>query len=146
MAVVLTILASAIVAGYESIEVSSSRVRSSTLPRLQSPRRSVSRETKQSPSSGSRPEKRSAALRQWPTGTTRGPTGLASLSVLFSALGVALGYPLADPIIGLLITALILKIVWESASSVLLRLLDGIDPAIVTSSETPRLELRRLFE
>src|SRR5262249_24086912 len=57
--------------------------------------------------------------------------GLASLSVLLSAIGVALGFPLADPIIGLLMTGLILKIVWESASSLLLCLLDGVDPRVV---------------
>jgi divalent metal cation (Fe/Co/Zn/Cd) transporter len=33
--------------------------------------------------------------------------GLTSLAVLFSAFGVWLDYPLADPVIGLLITALI---------------------------------------
>jgi divalent metal cation (Fe/Co/Zn/Cd) transporter len=35
--------------------------------------------------------------------------GLTSLGVLFSALGVWLGYPLTDPVIGLLITLAILK-------------------------------------
>jgi cation diffusion facilitator family transporter len=45
--------------------------------------------------------------------------GLTSLAVLFSAIGVWLGYPLADPVIGLLITALILPIVWESGKALL---------------------------
>src|SRR5206468_6664694 len=53
--------------------------------------------------------------------------GLTSLAVLFSALGVSFGYPLADPLIGLLITALILPIVWESGKAVFTRLLDGRD-------------------
>jgi cation diffusion facilitator family transporter len=57
--------------------------------------------------------------------------GFASLSVLLSAIGVWLGYPLADPIIGLLMTALILKIVWESAQSVFTRLLDGVNPEVI---------------
>src|SRR5919106_3994418 len=35
--------------------------------------------------------------------------GLTSLGVLLSAFGVWLGYPLADPLIGLLITAMILR-------------------------------------
>jgi cation diffusion facilitator family transporter len=56
--------------------------------------------------------------------------GLTSLAVLFSALGVWLGYPLADPLIGLLITALILPIVWESGKAVFTRLLDGVDPEV----------------
>src|SRR2546430_8989494 len=46
---------------------------------------------------------------------------------LFGALGVWLGYPLADPIIGLLITAAILVIVWRSAQEVISRALDGVD-------------------
>jgi divalent metal cation (Fe/Co/Zn/Cd) transporter len=54
--------------------------------------------------------------------------GLTSLAVLFSAVGVWLGYPIADPVIGLLITLLILRIVWESAREVFTRLLDGVDP------------------
>jgi len=57
--------------------------------------------------------------------------GLTSLAVLFGALGVWLGYPLADPLVGLLITALILRIVWESGRSVFARLLDGVDPEVV---------------
>ena len=57
--------------------------------------------------------------------------GLTSLAVLFGAVGVWLGYPLADPIVGLLITIAILKIVWDSSKSVFTRLLDGVDPQIV---------------
>jgi cation diffusion facilitator family transporter len=54
--------------------------------------------------------------------------GLTSLAVLFGAVGVWLGYPLADPIVGLLITIAILKIVWDSGKSVFTRLLDGVGP------------------
>jgi len=57
--------------------------------------------------------------------------GCARLSVLFSVIGVWLGYPLADPIIGLLMTALILRIVWEAAQSVFTRLLDGVNPEVI---------------
>jgi cation diffusion facilitator family transporter len=39
---------------------------------------------------------------------------LVSLGVVLSAVVVALGAPIADPIIGLVITALILRITWES--------------------------------
>lgn len=39
---------------------------------------------------------------------------LVSLGVVLSAIAVSLGAPIADPIIGLLITALILRITWES--------------------------------
>lgn len=61
--------------------------------------------------------------------------GLTSLAVLFGAIGIMLGYPLADPIIGLLITAAIFKIVWDSGKSVFTRLLDGINPEIIDEIE-----------
>lgn len=57
--------------------------------------------------------------------------GLTSLAVLFGAVGVWLGYPLADPIVGLLITAAIFRIVWESGKSIFTRLLDGVDPDVI---------------
>jgi len=57
--------------------------------------------------------------------------GLTSLGVLFSAAGVWMGYPLADPIIGLIITVAILRIVWESGKAVFTRLLDGVDPEVI---------------
>ncbi len=57
--------------------------------------------------------------------------GLTSLAVVIGAFGVWAGFPLADPIIGLLITITILGIVWQSAKSVLVRALDGVEPAIV---------------
>jgi cation diffusion facilitator family transporter len=56
--------------------------------------------------------------------------GWTSLAVLFGALGVYLGFPLADPIIGLGITIAIFWIVWESAKTIFTRLLDGVDPEI----------------
>jgi cation diffusion facilitator family transporter len=57
--------------------------------------------------------------------------GLTSLAVVVGAIGVWLGYPLADPIIGLLITIAIFGIVWQSARSVLTRMLDGIEPGVM---------------
>ncbi|RWK01197.1 cation diffusion facilitator family transporter [Mesorhizobium sp.] len=58
--------------------------------------------------------------------------GLTSLAVVAGAIGVWLGFPLADPVIGLLITAAIFGIVWQSARSVLTRMLDGVEPGIVS--------------
>ena len=57
--------------------------------------------------------------------------GLTSLAVVAGAIGVWLGFPLADPIIGLLITIAIFGIVWQSAKSVLTRMLDGVEPGLV---------------
>ena len=57
--------------------------------------------------------------------------GWTSLAVLAGAVGVWLGYPLADPMVGLLIAAAILGIVWQSGRAVFTRLLDGVEPGAV---------------
>ncbi len=57
--------------------------------------------------------------------------GLTSLAVLAAAIGVALGFPLADPIIGLVITVAILWILRDAALAVFRRLMDAVDPALV---------------
>lgn len=54
-----------------------------------------------------------------------------SLAVLFGALGVRLGYPIADPVVGLLISIAIARIVWQSSKVVLARALDGVEPHII---------------
>ncbi len=56
--------------------------------------------------------------------------GLTSLAVVLGAAGVWFGFPLADPIVGLLITIAIFGIVWQSAKAVFTRSLDGVDPSI----------------
>lgn len=71
--------------------------------------------------------------------------GLTSLAVVIGALGVWLGFPLADPIVGLGITLAIFGIVWQSARSVFTRMLDGVDPSIadeirVRASEVSGIE------
>ncbi len=57
--------------------------------------------------------------------------GLTSLSVLLGALCTAAGYPIADPLIGLFITGVILVVVWQSAKTVFTRLLDGVEPGVL---------------
>lgn len=61
--------------------------------------------------------------------------GFTSLAVLLGAGGVALGYPLADPIVGLLITVAILAVLRTAVRDVFRRLLDGVDPALVDTAE-----------
>jgi cation diffusion facilitator family transporter len=61
--------------------------------------------------------------------------GFTSLAVLFAAGGTALGFPLADPIIGLVITVAILAVLRTAARDVFRRLLDGVDPATVDIAE-----------
>jgi cation diffusion facilitator family transporter len=57
--------------------------------------------------------------------------GWTSLAVLFGAIGVWFGYPLADPIVGLLITIAIVQIVWQSIKAIFTRMLDGVDPEVI---------------
>ncbi|MFP5331238.1 MAG: cation diffusion facilitator family transporter [Acidimicrobiia bacterium] len=57
--------------------------------------------------------------------------GLTSLAVLFGAGGVAMGFPAADPIVGLLITVVILFVLRDAARQVFRRLMDGVDPELV---------------
>ena len=61
--------------------------------------------------------------------------GITSLAVVAGALGVWLGHPLADPIVGLVITFMIFGIVWQSAKAVFTRILDGVEPAVLDEIE-----------
>ncbi|SDH83828.1 cation diffusion facilitator family transporter [Actinokineospora alba] len=61
--------------------------------------------------------------------------GFTSLAVVLGALGVGLGFPLADPIIGLAITAAILFVLRDAAKEVFARLMDAVDPAVVDLAE-----------
>jgi cation diffusion facilitator family transporter len=61
--------------------------------------------------------------------------GFTSLAVIAGAGGVALGVPLADPAIGLLISVVILMTARGAAREVWRRLLDGVDPASVALAE-----------
>jgi cation diffusion facilitator family transporter len=57
--------------------------------------------------------------------------GLTSLAVVIGAAGVWFGFPVADPLIGLLITVAIFGIVWQSGKAVLTRMLDGVEPKTI---------------
>lgn len=79
--------------------------------------------------------------------------GFTSLAVVVGAIGVLLGFPLADPIVGLLISAAIIVLLWGTVRSIGRRLLDGIEPELVGRLEhaledtpgvtaVPRVQLR----
>jgi cation diffusion facilitator family transporter len=61
--------------------------------------------------------------------------GITSLGVVLGAIGVALGFPLADPLVGLAITVAIVVILIGALRDVGRRLLDGVDPEVVTRAE-----------
>ncbi|MDN4613410.1 cation diffusion facilitator family transporter [Leifsonia sp. F6_8S_P_1B] len=79
--------------------------------------------------------------------------GFTSLAVVLGALGVMAGLPWADPVVGLLISAAILILLWGTVRSIGRRLMDGIEPELVHRLEhalagtegvlaVPRVQLR----
>ena len=67
--------------------------------------------------------------------------GFTSLAVVVGAAGVALGFPAADPIVGLGITVAILFVLRDAAKEVFRRLLDAVDPASVEQAERTAREV-----
>jgi len=68
--------------------------------------------------------------------------GLASLAVVAGAIAIWAGFPIADPIVGLGISALIAKIVYDSAKTVFGRMLDGVDPEVLDNLEHETLHVQ----
>ncbi|QTE31196.1 cation diffusion facilitator family transporter [Pengzhenrongella sicca] len=62
--------------------------------------------------------------------------GFTSLAVVVGALGVHLGVPLADPLVGIVIAAAILVMLRGTVASIGRRLMDGIEPELVERAET----------
>ncbi len=61
--------------------------------------------------------------------------GLTSLAVLLAVVGTYFGFPIVDPIIGLVIGIAILFITWDATRTIWYRLMDAIDPEIVERLE-----------
>ena len=61
--------------------------------------------------------------------------GLTSLAVLVGAGGVAAGWRLADPIVGLVISAAIFAVLRQAAKEVFGRMMDRVDETLVTDAE-----------
>jgi cation diffusion facilitator family transporter len=57
--------------------------------------------------------------------------GLTSLAVFVAAVGVALGWKWADPVVGLAIAVAIVIVLVQAVRGVGERLLDGVDPSII---------------
>jgi cation diffusion facilitator family transporter len=56
--------------------------------------------------------------------------GFTSLGVLVGVIGVAIGFPLADPLLGFVIGIAILIVVKNAAREMWYRLMDAVDPAV----------------
>jgi cation diffusion facilitator family transporter len=61
--------------------------------------------------------------------------GLTSLAVVAAALGSNAGWQLADPIVGLAISAIILNVLRHAARDIYRRLMDRVDPDLVDQVE-----------
>jgi cation diffusion facilitator family transporter len=71
--------------------------------------------------------------------------GWTSLAVLVGAVGAWCGYPIIDPIVGMGITLVILRLVWASGATIFTRLLDGVDPVVIADitqavQQTPEVQ------
>jgi cation diffusion facilitator family transporter len=69
-------------------------------------------------------------------GTHAQVDGFTSLAVLAGAIGVWLGFPLLDPLIGLGIGVAILYIVWDAARDMTYRVMDAVDPEVPSLVES----------
>jgi cation diffusion facilitator family transporter len=61
--------------------------------------------------------------------------GFTSLAVVLGAVGVLLGFPLADPIVGLVISVAIFVLLIGTVRSIGRRLMDGVEPDLVARAE-----------
>jgi cation diffusion facilitator family transporter len=61
--------------------------------------------------------------------------GLTSLAAGIGLIGAWFGFPLADPIAGLVITVFILGILWEIGRDIVSRLMDAIEPETIDQIE-----------
>jgi cation diffusion facilitator family transporter len=61
--------------------------------------------------------------------------GFTSLAVVVGAVGVLAGFPVADPIVGLLITVAILFVLRGAARDIYRRIMDAVDPELVGMAE-----------
>ncbi|MFD3618171.1 cation diffusion facilitator family transporter [Streptomyces sp. NPDC058676] len=72
--------------------------------------------------------------------------GFTSLAVLLGAGGSALGWQLADPVVGLAITAAITLVLRDAAREVFRRVMDAVDPALVDRAEQALREVAGVRE
>lgn len=61
--------------------------------------------------------------------------GFTSLAVVLGVVGIWLGFPLADPLVALLISIAIFVLLYGTARDIGRRLLDGVDPSLVATAE-----------
>ncbi len=72
--------------------------------------------------------------------------GFTSLAVLAGAIGVWIGYPLVDPIIGILIGIAIMVIVFNTARDMWYRIMDAVEPSITERVESSAGAVEGVFD
>jgi cation diffusion facilitator family transporter len=65
---------------------------------------------------------------------------LSSAGAMLGLIGVAVGWPWADAVAGLFVTGFICHVGWQVSSDIAHRLLDGVDPAVITTAEAVAAE------
>ena len=66
---------------------------------------------------------------------------LSSAGAMLGLIGVLLGARWADPVAGLVVTLFICHVGWEVSADVVHRLMDGVDPEIITTAEAVAAEV-----
>jgi cation diffusion facilitator family transporter len=61
---------------------------------------------------------------------------LSSAGAMLGLIGVALGWGWADAVAGIVVTGFICHVGWEVTADIAHRLLDGVDPEVITTAET----------
>jgi cation diffusion facilitator family transporter len=64
---------------------------------------------------------------------------LSSAGALLGLVGVAVGFGWADGVAGLIVTGFIAHVGWEVTSELVVHLMDGVDPALLTGAERAAL-------
>ncbi|MEO8399047.1 MAG: cation diffusion facilitator family transporter [Ignavibacteriaceae bacterium] len=67
--------------------------------------------------------------------------GITSLGVLFGALSVRMGFPVIDPIIGIIISFFIFAILIEASKEIFKRLMDVVEPLLLDDIEKTALHI-----
>ncbi len=70
---------------------------------------------------------------------------LSSAGAMLGLIGVALGWGWADAVAGIVVTGFICHVGWEVTADIAHRLLDGVDPEIITTAETVATGVPRYY-
>jgi cation diffusion facilitator family transporter len=66
---------------------------------------------------------------------------ISSAGALFGLIGVAVGWPWADGVAGLVVTGFILHVGWKVTRELVHHLMDGVDPQVIAAAEQATLAL-----